>query len=162
MIRRLLFLVATIAIGGLFAQQVIDAETLIRDGDTVLLELAPADPRSLIQGDYMALAWSVERKLLDPLDGPATLILALDARRIVQSGRLDDGSVLTPGEHRFAVARHPRTGSIAIEPHSFLFEEGSSALYAKARYGIFKVDRGGRHLLAGLADTEAKPIATAK
>ncbi len=34
-------------------------EQLIKDGETVLLELAPVDPRSLMQGDYMALRFAM-------------------------------------------------------------------------------------------------------
>ena len=34
-------------------------EALLRDGRVVLLELAPVDPRSLMQGDYMALRFKV-------------------------------------------------------------------------------------------------------
>ena len=41
-----------------------------------------------------------------------------------------------------------------------IFQEGDADLYAGARYGIFRVDAGGRHLLTGMADTEAKRIGT--
>src|SRR5690554_4287550 len=38
-------------------------ERTLRDGQLVLLELAPADPRSLMQGDYMALRFAVDAQL---------------------------------------------------------------------------------------------------
>ena len=34
-------------------------EKLIKNGEIVLLELAPLDPRSLMQGDYMALHFAM-------------------------------------------------------------------------------------------------------
>ena len=39
--------------------QIFGKEAIIRDGRTVLLRLAPVDPRSLIQGDYMALRYGI-------------------------------------------------------------------------------------------------------
>ena len=38
-----------------FAFSVVQKETLIGKGTEVLLRLAPVDPRSMMQGDYMAL-----------------------------------------------------------------------------------------------------------
>src|SRR5690554_3642735 len=40
-------------------------ERTLRDGQLVLLELAPVDPRSLMQGDYMALRFAVDAQLPD-------------------------------------------------------------------------------------------------
>ena len=34
-------------------------ERILSGGQTVLLELAPVDPRSLMQGDYMALNYAL-------------------------------------------------------------------------------------------------------
>ena len=39
------------------------AERTLSQGEVVYLELAPVDPRSLIQGDYMALDYALERDL---------------------------------------------------------------------------------------------------
>ena len=38
-------------------------EELIENGQPVFLRLAPVDPRSLIQGDYMALGYEIAAKL---------------------------------------------------------------------------------------------------
>ena len=48
---------------GLAAWSVLGFETLLRQGRTVYLELAPVDPRSLMQGDYMALSYQLEREI---------------------------------------------------------------------------------------------------
>ena len=42
-------------------------ETHLATGDTVLLELAPVDPRGFMQGDYMALSYTIERDIFDAL-----------------------------------------------------------------------------------------------
>lgn len=39
--------------------QVIKSEIILQQGETVILELQPIDPRSLIQGDYVMLAYTV-------------------------------------------------------------------------------------------------------
>lgn len=40
---------------GFFFFNIIKNESILNDGETVLLELRPVDPRSIMQGDYMAL-----------------------------------------------------------------------------------------------------------
>ena len=45
-------------------------ERLLASGETLYLELAPVDPRSLMQGDYMRLRYAVERSDR-PQDGAA-------------------------------------------------------------------------------------------
>jgi len=44
---------------GYFNYSVIKKEKLLDNGQLVLLELAPVDPRSLMQGDYMALRYRI-------------------------------------------------------------------------------------------------------
>ena len=155
--RRILFVVAGVAILGFLGWKVRDAEALIATGDEVLLELAPVDPRSLMQGDYMRLTWALERSVT--IETPtATLVLGLDPRRVADFRRLASAGTAGPGEHAFQVRRRDADGAIAIEPHSFLFQEGHADAYAKARYGIFRVDAAGRHLLTGLADADARRI----
>jgi len=42
---------------------IIQKEDTISDGRTMLLKLAPRDPRSLIQGDYMVLRYEIAREI---------------------------------------------------------------------------------------------------
>ena len=44
---------------------VVQKERLLASGTPMLLELAPVDPRSLIQGDYMRLDYAVVRQKAD-------------------------------------------------------------------------------------------------
>ncbi|MFG1381892.1 GDYXXLXY domain-containing protein [Xanthobacter versatilis] len=158
MMRRALFLATGLAVLVTLGWSVRDFEALMASGDVVLLELAPADPRSLIQGDYMRLAYAVEREAIH-LDAPAgTIILGLDERRVGRFRRLGGTGAPGPGEKAFRVSRNVSDARAMVEPHSFLFQEGQADLYAKARYGIFRVDASGRHLLVGLADADARKI----
>lgn len=156
--RRILFVVAGVAILGFLGWRVRDAEALIATGEVVLLELAPVDPRSLMQGDYMRLRWGLERASITIEEPTATLVLALDGRRVGSFRRLASAGVPGPGEQAFDVRRDGSDGGIVIEPHSFLFQEGHADAYAKAKFGIFRVDAKGRHLLTGLADAEGRRI----
>ncbi len=44
---------------GFFFFNIIKNESILNDGETVLLRLRPVDPRSIMQGDYMALRFSL-------------------------------------------------------------------------------------------------------
>ena len=44
---------------GFFFFNIIKNESILNDGETILLKLRPVDPRSLMQGDYMALRFSL-------------------------------------------------------------------------------------------------------
>ena len=52
-LRRVTVLVGLVLILAFFNWSVVQKEALLRDGTPLLIELAPVDPRSLIQGDYM-------------------------------------------------------------------------------------------------------------
>jgi uncharacterized membrane-anchored protein len=154
----LLGLVAALTAAGLTIRA---KERILAEGRTVLLELAPVDPRSLIQGDYMALRYApkvlpatqADREL--PASGVA--VLALDASGVAAYRRLDGGEPLAADEVRLRY----RPGGVDGGHYgaaSFFFEEGTAAAYERARYGVLKVDEAGRSVLVGLADAEGRPI----
>ncbi|MCC9044019.1 GDYXXLXY domain-containing protein [Myroides sp. M-43] len=51
-----------VLIGIFFVRAVLQKENTIKEGQLVLLELAPVDPRSLIQGDYMILNYAISNQ----------------------------------------------------------------------------------------------------
>ena len=57
-------------------------ERLLASGRVVMLELAPVDPRSLMQGDYMALRFALAESL--PTTGSGSAPLLVD---FVQAGQ---------------------------------------------------------------------------
>ena len=80
-----------------FAFSVIQKETLIGKGTEVLLRLAPVDPRSLMQGDYMALDFEVTRKIsYDSKSGYVVVKVGDD--RVAEFVRIQDGKGVNNGE----------------------------------------------------------------
>ena len=65
---------------------VVHKERVLRDGATVLLRLAPRDPRSLMQGDFMQLNYRLPTEVARELGG----LLGSDRPRVVARG--DDPS----------------------------------------------------------------------
>ncbi len=141
-------------------------EQVLENGREVLLELRPVDPRSLIQGDYMRLAYAEmtfpDEATLESMPRKGTIVLALDANAVGVFSRLDDGSPLAENELRLQYklllqSWGPR--SVRIGAESFLFQEGQAEVYADARYGVLRVDETGGSVLVGLAD-EAQQLIT--
>ena len=127
-------------------------ERVIRNGDTVLLALAPVDPRSLMQGDYMRLRYDMERtiRLNDTHAKRGELVLTTDENGVAGFVRVHAGETLVPGER--LLRYHRRNSTVTIVPHSFLFQEGHASLYENAKYGVFKFSASGQRMLVGLAD----------
>ena len=132
-------------------------ERLIEHGRAVLLPLAPVDPRSLMQGDYMALEYALTNELrrMDELNDDGIVILKLDERNIAQFSRLDDGSTIQGDEVRLRYRiREGRRNNVKIATNAFFFEEGQGEIYEPARYGEFRVDDSGDAILTQLRDGE--------
>lgn len=145
------------AILGVFNYSIHAKEQIRRHGQTVLLELAPADPRSLMQGDYMQLGFAIERDAQKAAENMPEhirrgyLVIAPDENGVGRLVRIDDGSALASDEKRVRFHRpYPRW--VWVVPRSFFFQEGHRQYYDEAKYGIFKFDDAGNHILTGLAD----------
>lgn len=127
-------------------------ERLLETGQVVLLELAPIDPRSLMQGDYMALRF----KIADDAFGRGRSMLAEDGRIVVRVGerglgrfvRRDAGEPLATGEvlMRYRI----REDKVKFATNAYFFQEGTANQYARARYGEFRVAPDGEMLLTHL------------
>lgn len=128
-------------------------ERIISDGDTLLLQLRPRDPRSLLQGDYMVLRYSLARQIRQQLNDEDSLdaraVVALDQHGVASFRRLhEDGEPLAQDEHLLAFrarGRHVRLASDA-----FFFQEGMGEHFARARYGELRVNADGEAVLVGL------------
>ena len=143
----------------LFNHGVWKKERLLRSGRTVLLELAPVDPRSLMQGDYMILDYALLRQFEKPKQA-ARLVLVNDERGIAQFEKIDDGSALP--DEGFFIKFKPgrRNGSLGAE--SFFFQEGQASHYENAKYGELVVDKKGNSVLVGLRDADLNPLGSKK
>lgn len=151
-------LVALAVILLLLNYSIYEKEQIRSEGQDLLLELAPVDPRSLMQGDYMALRYAIERQAMPAteVEDHGYIVVQPDAKRIAQFQRFDQGESLQ--ENELKLRYHLRHGRLVIVPHSFLFQEGHAQYYERARYGLFKVNAAGDSLLVGLADSEGQVI----
>jgi len=136
-------------------------ERLIAHGEPVLVELAPVDPRSLMQGDFMRLNFRMptgtQAQLEDLVRSERPRVVGRrDARGVATLLRLDDGRALAPGELRIELA--PKGGRWVLVTDAWYFKEGEAERFANARYGEFRVEPGGKALLVGLRDAALKPL----
>ncbi|WLQ12375.1 GDYXXLXY domain-containing protein [Hahella aquimaris] len=143
---------------------IIAKERLLASGETVLLELAPRDPRSIMQGDYMRLRYSLVREINNALGDQADVatadgyvIATLDEDKVARFQRLAQ-SADEAGPSEVAMLFRIRGGRIKIASDAFFFQEGFGEFYESARYGEVKVSPGGDVLLVGLRDREKRPL----
>lgn len=158
--RKAIALLAGLLVLGFVDYGIYGRERLVREGNLVFLRLAPVDPRSLMQGDYMRLRFEAAERpggLFMPVaEGDGRIVLGVDANHVGTYRRLDDGRPLAPGEAliRFRV----RGGAARLASDAYFFQEGQSALYAQARYGAFRVAPDGEAILVGLRGPRLEPL----
>jgi uncharacterized membrane-anchored protein len=158
--RKAVALLAGLAVLGFVNFGIYGRERLLTDGRVVLLRLAPVDPRSLMQGDYMRLDFEVARQAF-PWDNRSTLadgkmVVALDANNVGQFRRLARSGPLAPGE--VELRYRVRDGEPNFATNAFFFEEGQADAYARAQYGEFRVAPDGDMILTGLRDAGLNPL----
>jgi uncharacterized membrane-anchored protein len=160
MIGRALIVVGLIASLGLVAWEISAKERLLASGEVVRLELAPVDPRSLMQGDYMQLDYAIARRTAHdagwPRDG--ALVVRADEAGVAQLVRLDRGEPLATGEHRLTYRL--RGGRLQVGTNAFYFQEGEGDRYEVARFGELRVAPDGTSLLVALLDADQRPLGT--
>ena len=159
--RKWLAIAAGLALLALANYAIYAKEKLLTEGRIMLLELAPVDPRSLMQGDYMALRFKVadsvfgRGKAREGLhDG--RLVLKLDAHNVGSFVRFDDGTPLAPDEMRMRYRIRGEQARFAT--NAFFFQEGDARLYQAARYGEFRADATGEVILTGLRGQDLAPL----
>jgi uncharacterized membrane-anchored protein len=151
---RALIVAGALLVLGAVNASIAGKELVIRDGEVVFLDLGPRDPRSLMQGDYMALRFRIADQLpAGAKEGERRVArIALDDKRIASLAPQGAASTL-PLRYRM------RNGAAWIGTNAFFFQEGSEQRYARARYGEFRVDReSGEAVLVGLRDAALKPL----
>jgi len=143
---------------------ILGKERLLKQGRAVYLQLAPVDPRSMMQGDYMALNFEVAPEAIRAL--PATgaernqwsdsgnqdgrLVVRLDERSVASFARIEDQQPLA--ENEMFLRYRVRNGQLKFATNAFFFQEGTGEQYENARYGLFRVDAQGELLLTRLCD----------
>lgn len=133
-----------------------EKEETLANGRTMLLRLAPVDPRSLMQGDYMALRYTIAREVPEEqLEDKGSIVVSLDDNNVAKFLRVHRGDSLQEGEN---LLFYRDRGGLRLGAESFMFQEGNADLYSNAQYGELKVDPSGASVLVGLRDADFKPL----
>ncbi|MBN2767876.1 MAG: GDYXXLXY domain-containing protein [Campylobacterales bacterium] len=143
---------------------ILKKENHLANGEVVYLALAPVDPRSLMQGDYMALRFEISNDIyralqdydeygnrtysIDAEDG--YVIVKLDDKKIASFKTLYANQKLSDDE--LLMHYRIRGGEVKFATNAFFFQEGTAKYYERARYGEFRVDDSGELLLVGMYD----------
>ena len=140
---------------------IVKKEDTLANGRTMLLRLAPLDPRSLIQGDYMELRYAIGREVprIQLKRDKGYIVVSLDANEVAKFVRVHRGEALQEGEF---LLFYRNRGELRLGAESFMFQEGDAKLYERARYGELKVDGSGASVLVGLRGEDFKPLGRKK
>jgi uncharacterized membrane-anchored protein len=163
--RGLLMWLAGLFVLGSFGFMIAQKEVLLRNGQTVYLALQPVDPRSLMQGDYMALNYAIMNTLNhDHFDTNAPkplpsgqIVIKLDDRNVGTFARYDKNQPPGAGEHWLKY--HHDGWRAVIGAESYFIPEGSGQTYAKAAYAELKLEPDGSPLMVALCDGDLHRIA---
>lgn len=162
---------AALALAGLLACLAIvnttawQREQIVAHGRQVLLPLAPVDPRSLLQGDYMRLDFTITRDIRGKIDDAPKhapgrdgyAIVTLTPTGEVQLQRLQVDAV-TASAAEIALPYRLRNGDVRVITNAWFFPEGQADHFAQSRYGVVKADDAGHALLVGMQDENFKPL----
>ncbi len=157
-IRYGLIILSLAACLGLVNFNVFKREELATTGRVVYLELAPVDPRSLLQGDYMRLNYDTFPRSYDQAYSPrGILVLTIDQQNIGEFAHFEYGEqALAPNQQRLKYRSNGYEVEIGTE--SFFFEEGTGERFEAARYAEIRVNDAGEIVLVGLRDKDLKLI----
>ena len=137
-------------------------ESLAVNGRVILLELAPVDPRSLIQGDYMRLRYA----LSDDIESHTNrergfVVVRLDENNVARFVRIHNSvTPLAPDE--ILLPFRGESWDLRVGPGSFFFQEGHAKYYEEAKYGELRLSDSGSLLLVGLRDENFKSLGPPK
>ncbi|NYS61642.1 GDYXXLXY domain-containing protein [Vreelandella salicampi] len=161
--RRVVIVATTLLILAVVNAAIWEKEQHLAEGEVVYLALAPVDPRSLMQGDYMALNFALSNEIRRALqsrrddDAPRSrdgyAIVCVDEQRIAHFQGLAEGqSTLDDDERRLHYRL--RNGQVRLATDAFFFQEGHAERYEAASYGRFRLNEQGEPLLESLHDND--------
>ena len=151
-----------------FGFNIVKNEKVLSEGEIVLLELRPVDPRSLMQGDYMTLHFEVCNHIYG-LDAESNkfCVVQLDDDRVAHFVSLTNDAAVALREDelllRYSLEKNNWGEKFyTIGSDSYFFQEGTANKYATAKYGMLKVVTKGEMIgtcsLVGLCDENKKLI----
>jgi uncharacterized membrane-anchored protein len=139
-----------------------EKEEHLKQGQVVYLELMPRDPRSFMQGDYMALRFILVDKIYQKLSQTTelkasnnTVIVTLDERNRGVFKSLDSKHILDSNE--IQLEYRVRNHQVKLSSNAFFFQEGHAKIYEDAKYGEFRVKEK-KLLLVKMYDKNLKKL----
>ena len=148
-------------------RNIIKYENHLATGATVLLALAPVDPRGFMQGDYMTLSYALERDVFAalnrdpgsyPINEQGYVIVTLDKHNVGQFVRLAANQPKNLASNEMAIYYRIRNSTMQLASNAFFFQEGRGEAFEAAEYGLFRVNDNGEALLTNLVDDNFKVI----
>ena len=148
----------------------------MNNGKPIIVKLAPVDPRSLMQGDYMALNYEILTQFQQQFygDGEEQINASEEKRSVakvyalVKAGENNVANLcrveLSPPtnftgcqEGVYLPINTTNSWNPTLPSHSYFFAEGKGSYYAQAEYGEYRF-KGGKALLFRLLDKDLKPL----
>ncbi len=133
---------------------ILHKQQIVSEGETIFLKLAPRDPRSLIQGDYMVLRYEIDRQARSSSEKEADhptrgqLVLSTDEQGVGTVKGFADDTELGENDRVIQYRRARRGYRFGLE--SFFFEEGDAKAFEAAQYAEVKLAENGEAVLVGL------------
>ena len=154
-----IILVNLILLIGYFNFSIFKKEKTLKNGQLILLKLAPVDPRSLMQGDYMTLRYEISEGIdTKNLPKRAYFVIKLDQNKVAEKVRLQqERKPLNAGEFLICYSASD-SWNVNIGAESYFFQEGEAEKFEKAKYGGVKIDDKGNSVLIGLYNEKLKLI----
>lgn len=163
-------LISLLIILSLVNWSIMGKEKHLVEGRIVYLSLVPVDPRSIMQGDYMALRFRLADEVYKALpklknhkqwrhDVAASdgyVVASLNEQNIGTFKRLYDDQALS--EKEILMRYRVRNGAVKFATNAYFFQEGHGKYYQPARYGQFRVDNKGELLLVAMYDKDLKKL----
>jgi uncharacterized membrane-anchored protein len=147
---RAVILVAAVIVLVAVNGSILAKERIKSHGPRIYLELGSVDPRSLMQGDYLALHFRITDSM--SADASGTAALRVDARGVAT---LEPQPTQQSPRIRYRI----RNGAVWLGTNAYFFEEGAAERYANAQYGEFRLDPdSGEAVLVGLADEDLSAL----
>ncbi|PWW08579.1 putative membrane-anchored protein [Paenibacillus cellulosilyticus] len=159
-LRPLLLVITVVLQLGFISYQAAASEHALRSGTPVKLEIAPVDPRSMLQGDYVTLSYTnsrpsslVETDLRNSNAHKVKVVLKLDANGVYQFSRLySQGESIEPNEV-IMNGRWDGWGTVQYGIETYFVPEGTGMdVQREARYAYVRVSSTGNAILERLSD----------
>ncbi|MFM7053201.1 MAG: GDYXXLXY domain-containing protein [Bacteroidota bacterium] len=134
----------------LFNISIDSKEDILENGKLVLLEMAPTDPRSPFQGDYMSINYKGLNDFnVDSIPSSGYCVLRNTEFNVYAPNRFKNKMNSVSASEVYILYTTDRN-RIHIGASSYFFEEGKATLYDSAKYAGLRVSPSGKSVLVGL------------